>query len=223
MGIWRPDTKGGPDVYPFRAREPGTRSDVKPRPCKGGVPVRLSWRVGVPHLRVTSQWQAPPPRYPKGHPPPVFRHGFTSETILRSSPKKGIGRGDPLGTNGRSTPPPCLSNGRGAPYPGQVGGGGSNSRHQHQIPYPGTEAILNPPISSATGTSMPLMPQRSRVSLSSSNLQELTQEPAQIPEDSPATPVATTPATKPTQAPGLPVTLCCIGLVIACGLKVAYN
>ncbi|MDD5186647.1 MAG: hypothetical protein PHF57_00390 [Methanoregula sp.] len=104
-----------------------------------------------------------------------------------------------------------------------MGGGESNPRHLYQISYPGTDAKLNPPISTATGTSIPPMPQRSRVSLSSSNLQELTQEPAQIPEDSPATPVATTPATKPTQISGLPVTLCCIGLVIACGLKVAYN
>ena len=54
-------------------------------------------------------------------------------------------------------------------------------------------------------------------------LQELTQAQAQMPVDSSATPVSTTPATKPTQSPGLPVTLCCIGLAIACGLKVAYR
>jgi hypothetical protein len=54
-------------------------------------------------------------------------------------------------------------------------------------------------------------------------LQELTQEQVQMPVNSPATPVPTTPATKPTQSPGLTVTLCCIGLAIACGLKVAYR
>ncbi len=54
-------------------------------------------------------------------------------------------------------------------------------------------------------------------------LQELTQAQVQMPVNSPATPVATTPATKPTQSPGLTVPLCCIGLAIACGLKVAYR
>ena len=79
---------------------------------------------GTPHPPPAIWFEGiPPQRYPRWHPPPVFRHGFTSETPFSSSPKKGIGRGDPQGANGRRPPPPCLSMGGGC-LSGAPGGWG---------------------------------------------------------------------------------------------------
>jgi len=89
----------------------------------GGACPALLGGWGYPTFASPVNDRHPPPRYPKGYPPPVFRHWFTSEPELRSSPKKGIGRGDPQRANGRRHPPPCLSPGRGVPiWVGRVGG-----------------------------------------------------------------------------------------------------
>ena len=59
--------------------------------CLSGAPG--GW--GYPTFAPPVNGRHPPPRYPRWHPPPVFRHGFTSETPFSSSPKKEIGRGNP--------------------------------------------------------------------------------------------------------------------------------
>jgi hypothetical protein len=86
----------------------------------------------------------PPPRYPKGDPPSRFPARVYIGDYTSVITQKGIGRGDPLIANGRSTPPPCLSYVRGDPL--WVGRGGygfvpqchvvsgelrSKKRHEH--------------------------------------------------------------------------------------------
>jgi len=69
--------------------------------------------MGYPHRSGIGPDGVPPPRYLKVGVSPIFRHTFTSETKLMSSPKMAIGWGDPPGCHLSRTPPPCHSKGRG--------------------------------------------------------------------------------------------------------------
>jgi len=101
----------------IRFHSPGGNCDPTPHQSfgVGGACPALLGEGGTPTFAPPVTGRHPPPRYPRWHPPPVFRHGFTSETKLLSSPQKGIGRGDPLGFMSEGPPPPCLSNGWGVP------------------------------------------------------------------------------------------------------------